>query len=368
MAMKCAAPMAGNAKTALIAGATGVAGRNLLRHLLEQGEWDVIAVSRRVPDVPGEYRHLAVDLMDAADTSVKLGGAAGRALGVTHIFHMAYVNLPDWGDLIGPNLTLLQNLIEALAPTSSDLQHVHLIEGTKWYGCHLGPFPVPAKEHDPRPAGPVFYHAQQDFLEAQQAGNSWSWSAARPHGICGFALGNSLNLDNVLAVYATVLKALDQPLRHPGSWENAQALYQASDSGLLSRGIEWMATTPACANQAFKITNGDLYRWPDLWPRIADWFAMDYVPPKPGDDSISLQALMADKAGLWAGLVAEHGLQDVAFDQFVSWAYGDYAFANTWDIASSVEKAHGFGFTEAMDTGDMFLAHFQAMRDVKVIP
>jgi uncharacterized protein YbjT (DUF2867 family) len=42
-------------KKALIAGATGVAGRNLLRHLLTLDHWDVIAVSRRKPDVEGGY-------------------------------------------------------------------------------------------------------------------------------------------------------------------------------------------------------------------------------------------------------------------------------------------------------------------------
>ncbi len=355
-------------RTAVIAGATGVAGRNLLAHLEAQPGWEVIAVSRRAPDISGSYRHISVDLMDPVSCAAKLGGEAGAVLGVTHVFHMAYVNLDTWDDLIAPNLTLLTNLMDALEPASPNLAHVHLIEGTKWYGCHLGPFPVPAKEDDPRPDGPVFYHAQQDFLEARQACKAWGWSAARPHGICGFALGNPLNLDNVLAVYASVLKALGQPLRHPGSWENAQALYQVSDSGLLSRAIEWMATTPACANHAFNITNGDLFRWPDLWPRIAGWFGMDYEPPKPGQAAISLQDLMMDKAGLWAGLVAEYGLQDIPFDQFVSWAYGDYAFANTWDIASSVEKANRFGFGETMDTGDMFLDHFQTMRDAKVIP
>ena len=355
-------------RTALIAGATGVAGRNLLAHLAGRPDWRVIAVSRRTPDVPGDYRHIAVDLTDPADCAAKLGGGAGAALGVTHLFHMAYIDRADWDDLIAPNLELLANLMDALEPASPTLAHAHLIEGTKWYGCHLGPFPTPAREDDPRPDGPVFYHAQQDFLEARQAAAQWSWSAARPHGICGFALGNPLNLDNVIAVYATVMKALGEPLRHPGSWDNARALYQASDSGILSRAIEWMATTPACVNQAFNVTNGDLFRWPDMWPRIADGFGMDYDPPRPGHEGFSLQALMADKAGLWAGLVAEHGLRDIAFDAFVSWAYGDYVFANTWDIASSVEKVQAFGFTETMDTGDMFLAHFQAMRDARVIP
>ena len=48
-------------KKALIAGATGVVGRNLLRHLLATGEWDIVALSRRTPDVEGVYEHIAVD-------------------------------------------------------------------------------------------------------------------------------------------------------------------------------------------------------------------------------------------------------------------------------------------------------------------
>ena len=46
-------------KKALIAGATGVVGRNLLRHFLALDDWDVIAISRRKPDVEGRYEHVA---------------------------------------------------------------------------------------------------------------------------------------------------------------------------------------------------------------------------------------------------------------------------------------------------------------------
>ena len=59
--------------------------------------------------MPGDYRHLPVDLMDPADCQAKLGGTAGRALGVTHVFHMAYINRAEWDDLIAPNLSLLNN-------------------------------------------------------------------------------------------------------------------------------------------------------------------------------------------------------------------------------------------------------------------
>jgi nucleoside-diphosphate-sugar epimerase len=54
-------------RTALVTGASGLAGGYMLAHLLEQGGWDVVAVSRRKPRIPGDYRHIAVDLLDPAD-------------------------------------------------------------------------------------------------------------------------------------------------------------------------------------------------------------------------------------------------------------------------------------------------------------
>ena len=77
-------------KKALIAGATGVVGRNLLRHLLTLDDWDVIAVSRRKPDVEGRHEHVAVDLLDRAQTFEALK----RLRGVTHIAVAHYPRNP----------------------------------------------------------------------------------------------------------------------------------------------------------------------------------------------------------------------------------------------------------------------------------
>ena len=72
-------------KKALIAGATGVVGRNLLRHLLKTAEWEIVALSRRTPDVQGNYEHIAVDLMNPGECKAKLGHLSD----VTHIFFAA---------------------------------------------------------------------------------------------------------------------------------------------------------------------------------------------------------------------------------------------------------------------------------------
>ena len=90
------------------------------------------------------------------------------------------------------------------------------VQGTKYYGQHLGPFKTPAKEDDPRPPIQHFYYDQQDLLMRLRQGKAWSYSTTRPHVICGFALGNPLNIISILAVYATILREMGKPLTFPG--------------------------------------------------------------------------------------------------------------------------------------------------------
>ncbi len=347
-------------RKALVVGATGVTGRSILQQLVASGRWDVVSVSRRVPDVSGAFRHLSVDLLDAEACRVALA----REPEVSHVFYTAYVEKPTWAETVGPNVTMLTNVLDAVEATSSALAHVNLMHGTKWYGNHLGPFKTPAKESDPRHMPPNFYYNQHDLVSRRQRAASWSWTTARPHGICGFARGNPMNLVMVLAVYASICKALGLPLRHPGSEGNARALYQVTDSRHLARAVEWMATEPACANQDFNVTNGDVFRWQHLWPRIAEYFQMPLAPPQ----AIRLEEMMADKGPVWERLVADHDLQPIPWRELVSWGYGDFVFGPEFDIVSSTTKLRQFGFGEALDSEDMFLRLFAELRAARVIP
>jgi hypothetical protein len=71
-------------RTALVTGACGLAGGYMLAHLLEGGGWDIVAVSRRKPRIPGDFRHIAVDLLDPADCRTKLGP-------LTNISHLLFL-------------------------------------------------------------------------------------------------------------------------------------------------------------------------------------------------------------------------------------------------------------------------------------
>ncbi len=347
-------------KTGLIAGATGVVGRNLVQHLDSREDWQVIALSRRTPDIEGLEQHISVDLLDPADCDKQLGGLNK----VTHIFYAAYVERPGWHEMVEPNLRMLVNLVDAVEPVATGLQHINLMQGTKWYGNHLGPFKTPAKETDPPHMPPNFYYDQQRFIVKRQKDKTWTWSAARPHGVSGFAIGNPMNLVMVVAVYASISKALGLPLRHPGSRANAHALYQVTDSGLLARACTWMATEDKCANEPFNITNGDIFRWENLWPIFADYFEMKTAPAQ----KINLTRMMADKAPVWEAVARQYGLRKIPYTDLVRWEYGDFVFTPEYDIISSMTKARQFGFTEVIDSEDMFLRQFDELREHKIIP
>ncbi|MGZ5708312.1 MAG: SDR family oxidoreductase [Burkholderiales bacterium] len=347
-------------RKALIAGATGVVGRNLLRHLLRTGEWEVVALSRRTPDIEGAYAHIGVDLMNAAECKAKLG----RLSDVTHIFFAALAATRDLAQAAIDNLALLRNLDETVEPVAGGLEHIHAMHGTKWYGMHLGPFKTPAREDDPRHLPPNFYYDQWDYLVERQKGKRWTYSSARPHAISGFALGNHSNLTMVIAIYAAICKELGLPLCHPGTPGNYTALYQCTDSGLLARAMVWMATTPNCANQAFNITNGDLIRWEHSWPKIARYFGMEMGPRR----NMSLVKFMADKGPVWDRIVARHGLRPFAYQEIVSWAYGDFVFTPEYDVISSTSKARRYGFHECVDTDEMFVRLWNEMRADRIIP
>jgi nucleoside-diphosphate-sugar epimerase len=203
-----------------------------------------------------------------------------------------------------------------------------------------------------------------NYLVARQKGKRWTYTSTRPHAICGFAIGNHSNLTMVIAIYAVISKALGLPLNHPGTPENYRALYQCTDADMLARAVLWMSTTPQCANEAFNITNGDLIRWEDTWPKIAQHFNMEVGMRR----HTNLVRTMADKGPLWDGIVQQYGLRPISYKDIVQWPYGDMVFAPGFDVISSLSKLRRFGFHEYVDTEAMFFRMWDEMRAQKIIP
>jgi len=261
---------------------------------------------------------------------------------------------------------MLRNLIEVIETSSPVLQHVSLAEGTKWYGCHLGAVKTPWKEDDPRHLPPNFYYDQEDYLRGKVAsGAKWAWSAVRPNPVCGFAVGNPMNLVMAIAVYASVSKELGLPLRWPGTPIGFTKLLEVVDVELLAKVMVWASTTPKCRNEAFNVSNGDVFRWENVWPAIAKAMDMEVASGVP----MSLTDMMSDKGPLWEQMTAKYGLQQIPYDKIVSWPFCDWIFTREYDWFSNVSKARRFGFHEmTIDTGEMFERMLRQLQDEKVIP
>ncbi|WP_344219261.1 SDR family oxidoreductase [Kribbella sancticallisti] len=347
-------------KVALVVGARGVIGTNLVEYLETLPDWRVIGLSRRGGTDSERVRHVPVDLLDPDDTRAKLSGLAE----VTHVFYVAYQDRPTWAELVAPNLAMLVNVVDAIEPVAAGLQHVSLMQGYKVYGAHLGPFKTPAREDDPPHLPPEFNVDQQRFLEERAAAGKWNWSALRPSVVGGVALGNPMNLAVAIAVYASISKELGVPLRFPGKPGAYDSLLEMTDAGLLAKATVWAATSPAAANQAFNITNGDLFRWNELWPKLARWFDLEAAPPL----QMPLQDVMADKEPLWKQLQATHGLAATSYGEVSSWGFADFVFGWDYDFFADGSKARRAGFHEYVDTEAMFLGIFADLRRRRIIP
>jgi nucleoside-diphosphate-sugar epimerase len=346
--------------TALVVGAQGVIGRNLVDHLAAQETWNVVGLSRRCGPSEGSVRHLFVDLLDRDDARVKLAGQSD----VSHIFYAAFQDRPTWAALVPPNLAMLVNVVDAIEPVAPGLRHISLMQGYKVYGAHLGPFATPARERDPHHMPPEFNVDQQAFLELRQAGKAWTWSALRPSVVCGFALNIPMNLVMVVAVYAAISKELGLPLRFPGKPGAYDKLIEMTDAGLLARATVWAATDERAANQAFNINNGDLFRWNEMWPTIARYFDLEVAPPLP----MSLQVVMADKEPLWETMVSKYGLAHHSYQEVSSWPFGDAVFSWDYDLIADGSKARRFGFHDYVETETMFTRLFDDLRRRRIIP
>ena len=347
-------------KTALVVGANGVIGTNLINHLLDLGDWNVIGLSRRGGTDRGKLKYVAIDLLDPGQCKDKLSGLKE----VTHIFYAAFQDRPTWAELVAPNLAMLVNVTEAIERVASNLLHISLMQGYKVYGAHLGPFKTPARESDGGHMPPEFNVDQQQFLEMRQQGKQWTWSAIRPSVVAGTALGNPMNLVVVIAVYASISKELGLPLRFPGKPGAYDKLLEMTDAGLLAKATVWAATNGQCANQAFNITNGDLFRWNELWPRIARYFGIESAPPL----QMSLQMVMADKAPLWKRMQEKYKLKMHSYGELSSWTFGDAVFGWDYDFFADGTKARRLGFHEFVDTEQMFYGLFDELKAKKVIP
>jgi nucleoside-diphosphate-sugar epimerase len=348
--------------TAAIAGATGAAAKRLVEVLLEDNDWSVIGLCRN-PPVPtnDRLRYIRTDLLNAAASRDALAGEKE----ITHLFYTSRAPFKEGGvEDVESNEAMLRNALDAVEAASANLQHVHLVEGAKWYGIHLGPGPAPAREDAPRHMPPNFYYDQQDLLSTRQPGSTWTWSACRPNIIYDFSPERPRNIVSVLGAWAAMHKELGLPLDFPGSEATWNALYDMTDATHLARAMKWMATSPTAHNEAFNVTDGDFFRWSQFWTSLAGHFEMPVGAVRP----INVEHWMADKQPLWDRIVERHGLVQPDITKLAPWGFLDFVFGQSYDVISIMTKIRIAGFHDTIHSEQHFLRHLQSYQDAKIIP
>jgi nucleoside-diphosphate-sugar epimerase len=349
---------------ALIAGVSGIIGGATAEVLMGAG-WAVSGLARR-PEGPAGMAKVAADLLDPATLKPALAGQTP-----SHVFITTWLRQPTEAENIRVNSAMVRNLLDALRPAGS-VRHVALVTGLKHY---LGPFEAygkgslpatPFREEQARLDIENFYYAQEDEVFAAAARDGFTWSIHRPHTVIGKAVGNAMNMGTTLAVYASICKATGRPFRFPGSLAQWNSLTDMTDAHQLARHLLWASTTPAAANEAFNVVNGDVFRWSWMWQRIAGWFG---IAAAPFDGTVlPLEIQMAEDAAIWTGIAAEHGLVEADIHRLVSPWHTDADLGRPIEVVTDMSKSRRLGFTGYQPTDDAFFDLFTRLRSERLIP
>ncbi len=353
-------------KTALVVGASGIGGSNLVTELIATG-WTVYGLARRpLEGVPGLLA-VAADLLDPASLQTALADVSP-----THVFITAWMRQATEVENIRVNGAMVRHVLAALAPKKS-VRHVSLVTGLKHY---LGPFEAyasagtlpetPLREEQPRLAIENFYYAQEDEVFAAAARDGFSWNVHRPHTVIGKAVGNAMNMGTTLAVYASICKETGRPFQWPGSAAQWQGLSDVTDAHQLAKQLIWAAETDAAHNTAFNIVNGDMFRWQWLWGRLANWFGIEAA----GFDGTirPLETEMAGDEALWREMAQRHGLVEPDLNKLASAWHTDLDLGRPIEVMTDMTRSRQLGFTGYQVTEDSFTGLFAQLRAEKLIP
>ncbi len=357
-------------KQVLVVGASGLVGSAVVNHMRSTG-CEVVAVSRRPPEITEGVRFVSADLFDDSGCAELFG----EMTEVTHLVYAALYELPSlvsgWSDhaQINRNDRMFRNVLDPLIAASGALRHVALLQGTKAYGVHVRAIPVPAREdRDELRAQPNFYWQQEDHLRARSADAAWGWTILRPTLVVGGSVGGAMNVVPPIGVFAALLRDSGLPLAFPGG---GPRVGQAVDVDLLARAIGWSGEAERARNRTFNVANGDVYVWENIWPALADALGTETADPEPR----SLDDYCLQRAADWDRIRQKYSLRSPGLQDFVgpSLQYCDHSLRygqadpGPPSIVSTV-RIQAAGFHEALDTEAMFRKWIRHLQEKRFLP
>ncbi|CDO97253.1 unnamed protein product [Coffea canephora] len=359
---------------ALIVGVTGIVGNSLAEILpladTPGGPWKVYGLARRPrpswnADHPIHY--IQCDISDPQDTQSKLSHLDD----ITHLFYVTWANRSTELDNCQVNGNMFRNLLSAVIPSSPNLRHICLQTGRKHY---LGPFELfgkvghdpPFHEDLPRLDVQNFYYTLEDILfEEVQKKEGLTWSVHRPGNIFGFSPYSLMNIVGTLCVYAAICKHEGAPLKFPGCREAWDGYSDCSDADLIAEHHIWAAVDPYAKNEAFNVSNGDVFKWKHFWKVLAEQFGAECGEYEGGP--LSLKEMMKDKGPVWDEIVREKGLVPTKLEEVGVWWFADVVLQYPC-LLDTMNKSKEHGFLGFRNSKNAFISWIDKVKAYKIVP
>lgn len=362
---------------AVVFGATGLVGRELVRRLISKPKWKVYGIARRFDSTPIQtpnYIFISCDLLNAQETVQKLSSAAKE---VTHVFWVTWAGqYPlDSKECLEQNSTMMSNALNAILPKNKALKHVSVQTGMKHYvslakGENANELCLYDEDFPRVKNGCNFYYALEDLIKEKLDGKV-AWSVLRPGLIMGSSNRTLYNVMGCLCVYGSICKYLNLPFVFGGSrecWE--EVCIDGSDARLVAEHHIWAATNDQLLSvdgQAFNSTNGLDFTWKEIWPVLAEKLQVR-VPNEMFSNDFWFAKAMNDKKKVWQEIVVRKGLVESEIEDLANWDFLDVLFRCPVKLLGKRDKADRLGFTMRYKALESMLYWIDSMKNDTLIP
>ncbi|KAL3614304.1 hypothetical protein CASFOL_042378 [Castilleja foliolosa] len=361
---------------ALIVGVTGIVGNSLAEILpladTPGGPWKVYGLARRprpawTEDNPITY--IRCDISDPDDVRVKLSPLTD----ITQVFYVTWASRSTEADNCEANGKMFKNLLNVVIPNCPNLKHICLLTGRKHY---IGPFEAfgkiraldpPFTEDMPRLDCKNFYYTLEDILfEEVERKKGLTWSVHRPGPIFGFSPYSLMNVVGTLCVYAAICKHEGKVLRFPGCKAAWDGYYDCSDADLIAEHQIWAAVDPYAKNEAFNVSNGDVFKWKHFWKVLSEQFGVECGEYEEGEN-VRMEELMKGKGPVWDEIVRENGLIPTKLEEVGNWWLADITLGNECFL-DTMNKSKEHGFLGFRNSKNSFVSWIDKMKAYKIVP
>nr|GME19947.1 3-oxo-Delta(4,5)-steroid 5-beta-reductase-like [Ipomoea batatas] len=334
---------------ALIVGVTGIVGNSLAEILpladTPGGPWKVYGVARRPrPAWNADYsiEYIQCDISDEEDANSKLSVLSD----VTHVFYVTWANRPTELENCEVNGKMLRNVLNAIIPNSPDLNHICLQTGKKhYYGAFevFGKIAHETPHHEDLPRlekSPNFYYTLEDIL--------------------------LMNAVGTLCVYAAICSHEGTPLRFPGGFKAAWDGYSnCSDADLIAEQEIWAAVDPSAKNEAFNVSNGDVFKWKHFWEILAQKFEVEAAEFE--EKTPSLEVMMKEKGPVWDEIVRENRLLPTKLEDVGQWWFMDVVLGAECPL-DNMNKSKEHGFLGFRNSEKAFVSWIDKVKAHRIVP